>query len=78
MDCYFIGFGALACLRRVATETERAAIERLGDFRGTVDDMRLAVGIAERAGDRTLAEHLRRELPGSGWATAPRAESKER
>ena len=55
---YSIGYTTAKQLRSLACEDEMAAIERLLDFRGDAQDMRLVASIFEGAGETKEAQLL--------------------
>lgn len=58
---YEIGRVAARTLRRLAaTVREVAALDRLAEFRGSASDVELAARLYERAGERQLADELRK------------------
>jgi hypothetical protein len=65
---YFIGYSTAKQLRPLTeSERESAAVERLADFRGDENDVRLAAELFRRVGEGANAAELLRLV-------APRAE----
>jgi len=61
---YMVGYEVAKQLRSLAEcGSEHATVQRLEEFRGSVEDLELAALMFERAGERANGANLRRSLP---------------
>jgi hypothetical protein len=63
---YSIGYSQVKMLSTIEGlgEPDLSAIRRLGDFRGTAEDLELAAGLYDSVGEHANAENLRRMVVG--------------